>query len=76
MESIENYNVLKIKKIGYDKEKEISDKEDEMYYLLEENRQMNDIMIKAERAKGKLCANRTRIIELAKEIEKLKEGEE
>lgn len=69
MESIEKYNVLRVKRVEMTKEEEIASLEREMYYLLEENMRMHDIVLKAERAKEKLDENRKRILGL---VEKLK----
>ena len=65
MESIEKYNVLRVKRVEMTKEEEMASLEREMYYLLEENMELERILREAKEAEKKLKRNKERLIELA-----------
>lgn len=75
MESIEKYNVLKVKKVGMTKEEEMADIEEEMYFLLEEIRGLNKKVIDGEKAKEQLRKCRIRFEDLVADRAMLKGGQ-
>ena len=72
MESIEKYNVLRVKRVEMTKEEEMASLEREMYYLLEENMELERILREAKEAEKKLKRNKERLIELAVQYASLK----
>ena len=76
MESIEKYNVLRVKKIAATKEEEMADIEEEMYYLLEEIRGLNKKVIDGEKAKEQLRKCRIRFEDLVADRAILRNSEE
>jgi len=84
MESIEKYNVLRVKKIAATKEEEIAatkeeeiaDIEEEMYYLLEEIRGLNKKVIDGEKAKEQLRKYRIRFEDLISDMKQIKYSKE
>lgn len=76
MESIEKYNVLRVKKIAATKEEEIADIEEEMYYLLEEIRGLNKKVIDGENAKEQLRKYRIRFEDLTSDMKQIKYSKE
>jgi hypothetical protein len=75
MESIEKYNVLRVKKVGMTKEEEIMHIEEEMYYLLEENRGLNKAVEDGKLAERQLQENRRKLDELMADMAMLKGGQ-
>lgn len=75
MESIEKYNVMRVKKIAATKEEEMADIEEEMYFLLEEIRGLNKKVIDGEKAKEQLEKCRIRFEDLVADRAMLKGGQ-
>lgn len=75
MESIEKYNVLRVKKVGMTKEEEIMHIEEEMYYLLEENRGLSKAVEGGKLAEERLQENRRKLDELMADMAMLKGGQ-
>jgi hypothetical protein len=76
MESIEKYNVLRVKKIAATKEEDIMHIEEEMYYLLEEIRGLNKKVIDGEKAKEQLRKCRIRFEDLTSDMKQIKYSKE
>ncbi len=76
MESIEKYNVLRVKRVEMTKEEEIADIEEEMYYLLEEIRGLNKKVIDGEKAKEQLRKYRIRFEDLISDMKQIKYSKE
>lgn len=75
MESIEKYNVLRVKKIAATKEEEIMHIEEEMYYILEENRGLSKAVEGGKLAEERLQENRRKLDELMADMAMLKGGQ-